>query len=231
MILTPARWAAGLSLLAALWGCRAQKKSGAKPSVSSLPSSERLLDGKAEWQRLVDNWKYPDPIPNFELVDQEGNTFRLHSVSDGYLLVGFFFTTCTVPDACPLTTKKMREVSLLWNNAPEAGKRAGCRLRLLSLTLDPENDTPAVLKNYARAYGVDLRNWTFATGPEKLLSDGLPSLFGVLALPRRGGSIGHTVKAALLTPGLVSLKEWEDNRFEPSDVVNAVTEHCRSRVR
>ena len=64
--------------------------------------------------------------------------------------------------------------------------------------------------------------WTLATGPVGLLEEGLPSLFGVLAMRDARGTLEHGVKAALLAPGLRSIREWTDNDLEPADVLAAI---------
>ena len=172
---------------------------------------------------LADMWLHPNPIPNFELTNQDGKTFKLRELANSHVLVGFIFTTCGIPHACPLTTQKMHDVGELWKKARAAGKTKRHKLQLLSCTIDPENDTPAVLKSYGQLLRRDFPDWTFATGPEELMMKALPGMFGVIA-KRHGdkGEIAHTVKVALLQPGLRSIKEWADNRFKPQDVVDII---------
>ena len=157
-----------------------------RPSASAgAHSSPKPHDGKPEWERLADDWDHPDPIPNFELTNQEGKKFRLGELADRHVMVGFIFTNCSVPKACPLTMQKMRAVQRLWGEREKAGETRGRRLHLLSFTFDPENDTPRVLKRYGETHEADFRSWTLATGPAGLMDDGLPSLFGVLAAAER----------------------------------------------
>jgi hypothetical protein len=61
------------------------------------------------------------------------------------------------------------------------------------------------------------------------MSDALPSLFNVLALPDGRGSIRHTVKLALLRPGLRDLAEWLDNKVDPAEVVDLVLRDRETR--
>lgn len=197
----------------AMAGCR-QDGAGEKEAAPS-------------WRAVYDAWEEPDPIPDFPLVDQEGDAFRLGRYEDAFLLVGFVFTRCPQPKACPLTMKKMREIQVLWKAAAAAGKTDGRRLELLAVTLDPEFDSPQLLKAYGTAHGASFDTWTLATGEPELVSSALPSLFNVLALPGGDGAISHTVKVGLLRPGLEFLEDWSDNSFEPSDIVKLVLETPR----
>jgi len=185
-------------------------------SAVSNPYSE-------SWRPAYDAWEEDDPIPAFSLADQEGRHFSLERYDDSYLLIGFVLTRCNVPKACPLTMKRMSEVQSSWKALKAEGRAQGRKLSLLTITLDPEFDTPPLMKTYASGYGADFSLWTMATGHEELVSSAIPSLFNVLALPDGTGSIRHSVKVALLGPGREFLKDWGDNDFEPHEVLSLVT--------
>jgi len=189
------------------------------------PPPERTPPPVPEWQKLVDAWEHPAPIPSFELTDQDGRRFRLGDLGDGYLLMSFAFSTCQVVKACPTTMRKMREVQDLWLEQREQGKTGGKTLRILTCTIDPENDTPKILREYGALNGADFAIWRLATGPEGLMRQGLPSLLGVMAMRDGRGTLEHGVKAALLAPGLRPIREWDDNEFEAEAVLRAVLEH------
>ena len=171
---------------------------------------------------LARNWMPPQPIPNFELTNHHGKDFRLRDIARGHVLVGLIFTACSVEKACPLTTQKMFEVGRKWKAAQAAGKTGDKSLHLLTLTFDPENDTPEVLAAYGKAMLAEIPNWTFATGPVELMEKTLPEMFGVLAEDHPQAGKAHNVKAALLGPGLVPLEEWKDNSFDPQAIVDRV---------
>jgi cytochrome oxidase Cu insertion factor (SCO1/SenC/PrrC family) len=145
-----------------------------------------------------------------------------------------------VAEACPLTTQKMRRVQKRWRQLVARGEHQGKRLTLLSITLDPDFDTPERLREYAEARGLDLDTWILVTGPRDLVQNALPSMFNVLALPRGGyelprgggshsdasfrlgGEIQHTVKAVLLRPGLIPDREWTDDELAADQVIDAI---------
>ena len=108
----------------------------------------------------------PDPLPvfydapNFSLTDQDGRPFGSGDLRGKVWVADFIFTTC--PGACPKMTMKM---SGLQRAVPEKD------VRLLSFTVDPERDTPEVLKRYAQSYDADFSRWHFLTGDKSKLFD------------------------------------------------------------
>jgi protein SCO1/2 len=139
-----------------------------------------------------------------------------------HLLVGFVFTRCSIESACPLTTRKMRQIQKLWEAKLAAGETGGKRLQLLSITLDPTHDTVDILKKYASEHGVDSGNWLFLTGEKRLVMMGLPSILGVMAVPNPTLGIQHDVKLSLIGPDLRAISVWSDNRFKPEEVISMV---------
>jgi len=94
-------------------------------------------------------------IPTFELTDQVGAPFTGDAMRGHVSVVDFVFTRC--PSSCPRLTARMGELQ---------GRLAADRsdARLVSFSVDPENDTPAVLADYAAKAHADARRWTFVTG-------------------------------------------------------------------
>lgn len=94
----------------------------------------------------------PPPIlgtlPEFRLVDQDGEPFGLAELRGRPFVADFVFLGCS--DVCPRLTARMKTLE---------GK-----IRLVTISVDPENDTPERLKAYARAHGADPARWTFLTG-------------------------------------------------------------------
>jgi cytochrome oxidase Cu insertion factor (SCO1/SenC/PrrC family) len=194
------------------------------PGLGAQGTATATLPGKnTRWRRLAKMWLHPNPLPNFQLTNQDGKPFFLAGLAKHYLLVGFIFTTCGNPKACPRTTQKMHDVARLWQANAKRGATGGRSLHLLTCTIDPDSDSPAVLKSYGEALRKSFPDWTFATGPEELMSEVLPAMFGVRRGAKKGATeMAHTVKVALLKPGLRPYKEWLDNDFEPGDVVKLI---------
>jgi protein SCO1/2 len=127
---------------------------------------------------------------DFTLTTQDGKPFRLSSLRGKTVLVSFVFTTCN--GTCPATTHRM----VL---AAEKLARAGLsdKVHLLSISLDPARDKPAVLRDYMRLYDIDAKNWTFLTGSQteidKVLAD-----WGMWARPAANGQLDHPSRVFLL---------------------------------
>src|SRR5215471_15997334 len=92
--------------------------------------------------------------PAFVLLDQEGNRFDSTTMRGKVVLLNFIFTTCT--DVCPLFTANLAQLQRTLKN--DTGN-----VFFVSITTDPEVDSPKVLKSYGQRYGADFQNWTFLT--------------------------------------------------------------------
>lgn len=106
-------------------------------------------------------------VPAFELVDQNGAAFPSTTLADTVWIANFVFTHC--PDICPALSQQMARLQR------ELPGRGGQDIRLLSISVDPTRDTPAVLQAYATQVGAG-PHWRFLTGPRAaigtLLRDG-----------------------------------------------------------
>jgi len=212
------RWACLLAILLTAYGlgCKADKA-----------ADEAAAGGAAsfDWKAATDAWEEFDPIPNYRLVDQDGKSFSMDRFSDSYVLVGFVFSRCPMPKACPLTMKRMQEIQTKWKERVAKRQTGGKKIRLLAVTIDPDFDTPDILTHYGKAYEADPHYWTLATGPKGLVQTAFPSLFNVFALPRGDGVISHNVNTGLLAPNRMSIKEWTNNEFTPDEVIDLVLKH------
>jgi protein SCO1 len=95
-------------------------------------------------------------VPTFQLVDEHGAPFSGESMRGHVNVVDFIFTRC--PAACPRLTARMALLQ-------ERTARRPADVRLVSFSVDPENDTPPVLAEYAARAHADPARWTFITGP------------------------------------------------------------------
>jgi protein SCO1/2 len=132
------------------------------------------------------------PVGDFILTDQASQSFRFQSLRGKVVIVAFAYTTC--PDICPLITASMRQVQ----DGLKPEERAGTYL--ITVTTDPEIDTPQVLSGYARRYGVDLSNWVFLTGDAAALKK-VWKAFGVGVQRKARGLIDHTTLTAVVDRG------------------------------
>ena len=105
--------------------------------------------GQAELPRIAQ-------VPAFSLRDQDGATIRPDQLRGRVWIANFMFTSC--PDVCPILTGKLASVR---------GRLVGDRIpaRYVSFSVDPQTDTPEVLKRYAQQRNADHADWRFLTGP------------------------------------------------------------------
>jgi cytochrome oxidase Cu insertion factor (SCO1/SenC/PrrC family)/cytochrome c2 len=101
-------------------------------------------------------------FPNLPVVNQHGEQLKFYDdlIKDKIVVVMFIYTSCT--DICPLTTARMTQIE------DKLGAAVGREIFIVSITVDPENDTPGKLKAYSRAFGTG-PGWSFVTGrPEDI---------------------------------------------------------------
>ncbi len=94
------------------------------------------------------------PLPDFRFTERSGQTVTRDSLRGSVWIADFIFTSCAGP--CPEMTRLMTEL--------QHDLRAVRDLKLVSLTVDPERDTPEVLRRYADRFGADPQRWLFLTG-------------------------------------------------------------------
>jgi protein SCO1/2 len=160
--------------------------------------------------------KEGDRVPEFKLTDSKGREITPATFQGKPLLVTFIFTRCPVPNFCPLISRNLKEVAE--ESAKEGGP--GGALQLLSISIDPEHDTPEVLAQYAAAYTSETDRWRFARGTPAE-TQRLTQAFAVSVQPE-GGTINHTLTTALIDPEGVIRQIWRGNGWKPAEVLAAL---------
>jgi protein SCO1 len=148
------------------------------------------------------------PAPDFSLTSQDGAPVSLGDFRGKVLAVTFIFTSCA--DACPLLTAKMAQVQ------DALGADFGTKISFISITVDPEHDTPAVLKEYARNFGVDFKGWAFLTGTVEAIDD-VTDRYGVFASQAAASDIDHTFLTSLIDQGGNIRVQYLGVRFDPEE--------------
>ena len=100
-------------------------------------------------------------IKNFQLTDSKGELFQSSQLKDKVWVVDFFFTTCGT--ICPVMTRNM--------NSLYGGYKSSPNVEFVSISVNPEQDTPDVLAKYAQKYQVSTNNWHFLTGTREGITD------------------------------------------------------------
>jgi protein SCO1 len=157
-----------------------------------------------------------DVMPPFQLIDQDGKTISNENFRGRPFVLTFVFTRCPIPNFCPLMSKNF---SIL-QKAIKGGSGTLAQTRLLSVSFDPDYDSPAVLKAYAEHEQADPAIWMFVTGEKGEISD-LTQAFSVYVQPE-GGTISHGLATALIDKDGKVDKIWRGNGWSPSEIVEAL---------
>lgn len=155
-----------------------------------------------------------DIVPFFGLTNQDGARVTADTLRGRPFVLTFIFTRCPVPNFCPRISHNFSELQ----NAIKSDAALRDKARLLSITLDPQFDTPEILKGYAQYQKADLHIWTFATG-EPAEIDKLTQNFAVLVQPD-GGTISHGLATALIGADGTVVRIWRGNAWTPSEVID-----------
>jgi protein SCO1 len=156
--------------------------------------------------------KVGDPVAQFSLVTHRDRPFTAADLRGRATALTFIFTRCPVPEFCPATVKRFNDV-----RRQMAGDSS---VRLVTVTLDPAFDTPAVLAAYARAVGADSGNWEFVTGSSEAIAD-FAAAFSI-HVERNGAFLDHTLATAVVGPDGRIVQIWRGNGWKVDELVDVL---------
>ena len=148
--------------------------------------------------------------PDFALTNQAGEAVALSGLHGKVLAVTFIYATCK--DTCPLLTAKMAMIQR------KLGADFGTRVRFVSITVEPEVDTPAVLKAYADSHGADLAGWSFLTGGASEIQD-VVKRYGTFAKRLKPGDVDHLFLTSLVDRKGMLRVQYLGYRFDPDEML------------
>lgn len=155
-----------------------------------------------------------EPVEDFEATTQDGDTLTRDDLKGQWWVADFIFTNCTT--VCLPMTSNMKK---LQDKLEEAGVE---NYHLVSFSVDPERDTPEVLKQYAEDYDADLSNWTFLTGYEfDYIKDlAVNSFKNLVAAPAEGDDqIMHGSYFFLVNPDGEVIKNYSGTEADEMDQI------------
>lgn len=163
--------------------------------------------------------KYFQPIdkaaPSFSLQDSEGRSVSLADYRGKVVVLNFIYASC--PDVCPLHSERIAEIQKMVN---QSAMKA--RVQFISITTDPTNDQPEVLRGYGPAHGLDPVNWVFLTtkpGQPEDATRKLAEQFGHRFRKEKDGYQAH----GIVTHVIDKEGRWRANfhglKFEPTNLV------------
>jgi protein SCO1/2 len=156
-----------------------------------------------------------DAVPDAALIDQTDRRRSLAEWTGTPTLVGFVYTTCPLPNFCPLVD---RHFATLQQQIAADTRLAG-RVRLISISIDPTHDTPAVLAAHAARLKVDPAVWTLLTGDAATV-DRIAGRYGVgIVRPDTPGEIKHNLRTTLVGHDGRVRKIYSGNEWTPDEVL------------
>ena len=157
-----------------------------------------------------------DAVPDFQFVNQDGRPIHLRQFQGKALLITFIYTRCPLGDFCPKMSRNFATIQSALSADPA---RLG-RTQMLSISFDPEFDTPAVLRAYGETYTGKggFAHWQFAT-PSK---DALPAVERFFNVGVTGGSdasLTHSLSTVLVGPDGKVAAWYPGSEWNPQEVV------------
>ena len=159
------------------------------------------------------------PAPDFMLTSQDGAQVTLTDFRGKVVAVTFIYTSCT--STCPVLTPMMSFVQ------DQLGRDFGRNIVFVSITVDPERDTPPVLKEYATSFGANLSGWSFLTGSPAAIRE-VTRRYGVVVSKNISGDVDHTFLTSIVDQHGILRLQYAGVRFDPEefrrDLVGLLTE-------
>ena len=185
-----------------------------------------VAQGKPDYKPTV-IYHVPSPgdkVPDFTLRNQDGRSIHLDQFRGKELLITFIYTRCPLPNFCPLVTHNFAVIEKQLESDPALLAKT----QLLSISFDPQHDTPERLRAYGAQYiGSDAKNafahWDFAV-PQKPVLNEMARYFDVGLTDGADDTINHTLSTTLIGPDGKVVRFYPGNDWTPDQIVADVKE-------
>jgi protein SCO1 len=216
----------GDSISAELVQAQPDENENAAPMNYWLENVKVTAHGKAPGSPKSEDRRTPVPgeeVPDFHLTNQDGRRVSLHQYRGKVLLVTFIYTRCPFPDFCPRVTSNFAEVYKQFGTDPSLA----VHIHLLSVSFDPEHDTPKVLRDYAfsAAHTHDralFNRWEF-TVPSAVDLPKMTDFFGLTYTPE-AGLITHNLSTTVVGPDGKIARWYHGSDWQVSDLIKDATD-------
>jgi protein SCO1 len=161
-------------------------------------------------------------VPDFKLINQSGKTISLDQFRGKALLVTFIYTRCPLPEYCLRMSRNFAEIQQRLAADPALYGKT----HLLSISFDPEHDTPKVLRSYGNTYlggsgGQAFSHWDFAA-PAAADLDAVDQFFDVAVTPGSSNTLTHSLSTVVIAPSGKVFRWYPSNDWTPSTVVDDI---------
>ena len=171
--------------------------------------------------------KAGDEVPNFVLRNQDDRDIHIKDYRGKTLLLTFVYTRCPVPDYCTLMSDNFAQIDRALGQDPELYGKT----HLLSISIDPEYDTPKVLRSYGAAHteryqSETFAHWEFAGGTKEQVKD-IAQFFGLTYFPEKDQII-HALRTVIIDPRGKVVKIYGGNDWKVDEVVDQIKKQSAS---
>jgi protein SCO1 len=184
-------------------GGRVRHAALAIATVMAWAGSSGAADTRAPLPRI-------GPAPEFTLTSQEDRRLALRELRGKVVAITFIYASCV--DTCPLLTAKLAGLR------SRLGRDFGSRVAFVSITVDPEHDTPAVLNRYAQEHGAKTDGWTFLTGTPAEIQE-VARRYGIYYRKTLRGDVDHTFLTSLVDQTGTLRVQYLGVRFAPDEML------------
>ena len=194
------------------------KKIGTVAAATNDPSIFRRV-------REVEPLKVGDLLPEYHFTNELGKIVSLSDFKGQALAITFLFTRCPFPTFCPRMAGNFKETYKLLKEKSDAPDN----WHLFAITIDPDFDTPAVLKEYASRYEYDPAKWNFLTG-ENIDITAIAEQVGMLYWrpdPKQAAGISHNLRTVVVDANGRVQKIIPENKWEPPELVEELIKAAR----
>ena len=154
-------------------------------------------------------------LPDVPLVDHLGRPFTLHGLRGAPLAVTFTYTRCPMPTYCPAQDRRFVELQQAILRRPDLA-----RARLVSISIDPEYDSPAILAAHAERLGADASIWRLATGErDAILRFGGSLALSVISEDADPVNLVHAMRLAVVDSESRLIRRYDGTGWQVTDVL------------
>jgi protein SCO1/2 len=200
------------------WIDHLQKLAGAPAVITNIPTT-----GPFRLVRDVDPLNVGDPLPDYGFTNELGQPVRLSSFHGQALAITFIFTRCPYPTFCP----RMSELFHDTLGVLARDSTAPTNIHFVTVSFDPDYDTPEQLKLYAEAHGYDPQRWNFLTG-QLIDITALADCFG-MKFWHEGGGLSHNLRTAVVDANGRVQKVLIGNNWTPESLAAELAGAARQR--
>ena len=167
-----------------------------------------MTEGSAHKPKAEARLSKIGPAPDFTLINQEGKQVSLKDRRGDVVAVTFIYASCV--DTCPLLTAKLVGIQR------KLEAKAAPKVFFTAITVDPDRDTPEVLRRYGQAHGADNAQWAFLTGTAQQIDD-VTRRYGIYRKRQPNGDVDHTFLTSLIDRSGTLRVQYLGWRFDPNE--------------